>query len=107
MFETVLKPQPDFEAKIYDMMFQIAEKAMQDRDQLNDLPYLLSKAQLAKHIFNVSPQTLDAHIVKREDFPKIKIGERVLYPKDEAVKWIKDHIQLANSVAPERKVGVY
>ncbi|ASK61389.1 DNA-binding protein [Virgibacillus phasianinus] len=104
MFETTLKPQPEFENKMYDMMYQIAEKAQQDRDQLNDFPYLLSKTQLAKHVFNVSTQTLDAHIVRRSDFPKINVGDRVLYPKDDAIKWIKDHIDLTNDTTMERKL---
>lgn len=106
MFETTLKPQPDFANKMYDIMFQIAEKAQADRDQLNDLPYLLSRAQLAKHVFNVSSQTLDAHIVRRADFPKINVGERVLYPKDKAIEWIQAHVELTNEVAPERMFGV-
>lgn len=106
MFEATLKPEPDFETKLYDIMFQIAEKVQQDRDQLNALPYLLSKAQLAKHVFNVSPQTLDTHIVKRSDFPKINVGERVLYPKDKSIQWIQGHVELTNEVAPSRKFGV-
>lgn len=106
MFETILKPQPDFENKMYDIMFQVAEKAQQDHNQLNDLPYLLSKAQLAKHVFNVSPQTLDSHIVKRADFPKINVGDRILYPKDKAIEWINTHTQLSNDIAPERRLGI-
>lgn len=106
MFETTLKPQPDFENKMYDIMYQIADKAQEDRDQLNDLPYLLSKSQLAAHVFNVSPQTLDSHILKRADFPKINIGERVLYPKGESIQWINRHIELTNNVAPKRKIGI-
>jgi len=105
LFETTLKPQPDFANKMYDIMFEIANKAIKDRDQLNDLPYLLSRAQLAKHVFNVSPQTLDNHIVKRADFPKIKVGERVLYPKDLVIKWIQEHVEVTNEVAPERIIG--
>lgn len=106
MFEATLKPQPDFTNKIYDIMFEIANKASEDRDKLNELPYLLSKAQLAKYVFNVSPQTLDAHIIHRADFPKIRIGERILFPKDKAIQWIQAHIDVANDVAPDRKIGV-
>lgn len=104
LFETTLKPQPEFENKMYDMIYQVAEKAQQDRDQLNDFPYLLSKSQLAKQVFNVSPQTLDTHIVSRPDFPKVNIGDRVLYPKDEVISWIKDHINITNDIASERKI---
>lgn len=106
MFETTLKPQPDFANKMYDIMLEIANKAIEDRDQLNDLPYLLSRAQLAKHVFNVSSQTLDNHIVNRDDFPKMRVGERVLYPKDMAIKWIQAHTEVANEVAPERYLGI-
>ncbi|GAB2558412.1 helix-turn-helix transcriptional regulator [Gracilibacillus alcaliphilus] len=106
MFETTLKPQPDFEAKMYDIMYQVAEKAQQDRDQLNELPYLLSKTQLAKHVFNVSPQTLDTHIIKRGDFPKLRVGERVLYPKDESIKWINEHLEFVDTLAPDRHIGI-
>lgn len=106
MFETTLKPQPDFEHKMYDMIYKITEKVLEDRDKLNELPYLLSKAQLAKYIFNVDPQTLDAHIVKRADFPKIHIGSRVLYPKDKAIEWINNNVELSNQVAPDRKFGI-
>lgn len=106
MFETTLKPQPDFSNKMYDIMFEIANKAIEDRDKLHDLPYLLSRTQLAKYVFNVSPQTLDAHIVKRADFPKVRVGERVLFPKDEAIAWIQAHIEVADEVAPERHLGI-
>lgn len=106
MFEATLKPQPDFTNKIYDIMFEIANKAAEDRDKLNELPYLLSRVQLAKHVFNVSPQTLDAHIIHRADFPKIKVGERILFPKDKAIQWIQANLELSNKVAPERKLGV-
>jgi len=106
MFETTLKPQPDFANKMYDIMFEIANKAIEDRDKLNELPYLLSRSQLARYIFNVSSQTLDAHIINRADFPKVRVGTRVLYPKDEAVKWIQAHIEVADEVAPERIIGI-
>ncbi|WP_153465042.1 DNA-binding protein [Sediminibacillus terrae] len=106
MFKAELQPEPGFESKMYDIMFQIANKAQQDRDQLNDLPYLLSKEQLAKHVFNISPQSLRTHVLIRPDFPKVRIGERVLYPKDKAIEWITNHTEIADKYSPARKIGI-
>jgi|GEM_PF-6006937 len=106
MFDVTMKPDADFASKMYDIMFDIANKAMNDRDQINELPYLLSREQLAKHIFNVSSQTLENHIVHRPDFKKVQVGQRVLYPKDEAIKWIRKHTETVEKIAPNKIFGI-
>lgn len=106
MFETTLKPQPDFENKMYDIMYQIAEKVSNDMKQENDLPYMLSKRMIAKEVFGgeISAQSLDTHILNRPDFPKVHIGNRVFYPRDDVLKWFRNHKEVGERFSP--KLGV-
>lgn len=77
------------EAKMYKALMEMVAKAQEDTERVNQLPYLLNKTQLARDVFNVSAQTLETHIIRRDDFPKRFVGERVLYPKDLVIEWIK------------------
>lgn len=106
MFEAKLQPEADFNNKVYDIFYDIAKKAQEDVRNENELPYLLDRTKLSEHVFNVSVQSLDAHILKRKDFPKVHVGGRTLYPKDLVIDWIRDNVDVSNKVAPERNFGV-
>ncbi|SEI12951.1 hypothetical protein SAMN05192559_11620 [Halobacillus karajensis] len=106
MFEAKLQPEADFNNKVYDIFYDIAKKAQEDVEREAELPYLLDRTKLAEYVFNVSVQSLDAHILKREDFPKIHVGGRTLYPKDLVMSWIRDHVEISEKTAPERRFGV-
>ena len=106
MFEAKLQPEADFNNKVYDIFYDIAKKAQEDVQKEAELPYLLDRTKLAEYIFNVSVQSLDAHILKREDFPKIHVGGRTLYPKDLVMSWIRNHVEISEKTAPERRFGV-
>ncbi|MGE6376572.1 helix-turn-helix domain-containing protein [Peribacillus muralis] len=95
MFEFSLKTIPDsLRKEIHDILSDVVEAVIEERKQENDLPFMLSKAQMAKHIFNVSPQTLDAHVINRKDFPKFKAGERILFPRDMVLEWIRKNLDV-------------
>lgn len=87
-----------FKQELYDLMQDIVLTIIEERKQENDLPFMLSKAQLAKHIFNVSPQTLDAHVINRKDFPKFKAGERILFPRDMVLEWIRKNVDVIGDI---------
>ncbi|UOR10284.1 DNA-binding protein [Halobacillus amylolyticus] len=106
MFEAKLQPEADFNNKVYDIFYDIAKKAQEDASKETELPYLLDRTSLAECVFNVSVQSLDAHVLKREDFPKVKVGGRTLYPKDLVISWIRDHVEVSDHIAPKRKFGV-
>lgn len=95
MFEFSLKTVPDsLRKEIHDILSDVVAAIVEEKKQEYDLPFMLSKAQMAEHIFNVSPQTLDAHIINRKDFPKLKIGERILFPRDQVIDWIRKQTTL-------------
>ncbi|MCP3028791.1 helix-turn-helix domain-containing protein [Halobacillus sp. A5] len=106
MFEAKLQPEAEFNNKVYDIFYDIAKKAQEDVHKENELPYLLDRTKLAEYVFNVSVQSLDAHILKRKDFPKVHVGGRTLYPKDLVIKWIREHVDVTSNIAPERNFGV-
>ncbi len=94
-----MKTVPEsFKQELHDILLEVVSSIVDERKQENELPYMLSKAQLAKHIFNVSPQTLDAHIIHRIDFPKFKAGERLLFPKDMVINWIRKNIDVVSNL---------
>lgn len=99
MLEFSLKTIPEsLRKEIHDILSDVVESIIEERKQENDLPYMLSKAQMAKHIFNVSPQTLDAHIINCSDFPKFKIGERILFPRDQVIQWIRKNTEIVEKL---------
>ena len=106
MFEAKLQPESDFNNKVYDIFYDIAKKAQEDVQKEMELPYLLDRTKLAERVFNVSVQSLDAHILKRKDFPKVHVGGRTLYPKDLVITWIRNHVDVSDDIAPDRNFGV-
>ncbi|MFK4463258.1 hypothetical protein ABIA49_002750 [Bacillus safensis] len=99
LFELTMKADSDsFRNNLYDLLQEVAASIIEDHKQENELPYMISKAQLAKHIFNVSSQTLDVHVINRPDFSKFKVGERILFPRDMVLDWIKKHIEVVEKI---------
>lgn len=99
MFELTMKADSDsFRNNLYDLLQEVAASITENNRKEHELPYMISKAQLAKYIFNVSSQTLDTHIINRQDFPKFKVGERILFPRDMALEWIRKNIEVVESI---------
>ncbi|WP_340640629.1 DNA-binding protein [Bacillus atrophaeus] len=99
MIELTMKADTDsFRNNLYDLLQEVAASIIEDNRKEHELPYMISKAQLAKYIFNVSSQTLDAHVIYREDFPKFKVGERILFPRDMVLEWIRKNIEVVESI---------
>ena len=55
----------------------------------DDLPLMLSVPDLVT-LLGIS-RAGAYELVKRKDFPALHIGKRVLVPKEELIKWIKDN----------------
>lgn len=92
MFEITMKTESDsLKSKLYDVIHEVMKEVVEDKKIENELPFLISKNQMAKSIFGVSPQTLDAHVICRPDFPKLKVGERILFPRDQVLDWIRSN----------------
>ncbi|MGM0863408.1 MAG: helix-turn-helix domain-containing protein [Bacillota bacterium] len=99
MIEFSLKAVPEqIKQDLYDILLEVVSSIVEEKKQENNLPVMLSKAQLAKYIFNVSPQTLDTHIITRVDFPKFKVGERILFPRDMVLEWVRKNMENKNGM---------
>jgi hypothetical protein len=102
MFEISLKTEGStFNSALYDVIHEVFLEVLDEKKQENDLPYMLNKTQLAKHIFNVSPQTLDVHIIPLKNFPKFKVGERILFPRDMVLDWVRNNTKFKNELIRE------
>lgn len=103
MFKVNMEMESEpFIKELYSVMNELVTKIAEERKQENELPFLLSRTQLAKHIFNVSVQTLESHILYRTDFPKIHVGDRVLYPRDLVKEWIHNNLDKVVDMTPNR-----
>ncbi|ARW39027.1 DNA-binding protein [Bacillus amyloliquefaciens] len=99
MIELRMKADSDsLRNNLYDLLQEVAASIIENNRKEHELPYMISKAQLAKYIFNVSSQTLDTHIINRQDFPKFKVGERILFPRDMALEWVRKNIEVVESI---------
>lgn len=57
----------------------------------DELPMMLSVSQVAK-VLGIS-RTRSYNLVNEKGFPKIKIGTRIVVPKDEFKLWIQKEIK--------------
>ena len=57
----------------------------------DELPMMLSVSQVA-NVLGIS-RTRSYELVNEKDFPKIKIGTRIVVPKDEFRLWIQKQIK--------------
>ncbi|MEN3133806.1 DNA-binding protein [Bacillus albus] len=90
--------QEELKQQFRMILFEIADELIEVKKQESDLPVLLNKSQLAKHIFNVSIKSLDTHVICRADFPKMKVGERILFPRDMVINWVVDHVEVMDKL---------
>ncbi|MED2763455.1 DNA-binding protein [Bacillus thuringiensis] len=96
--------QEELKQQIRIVFFEIADELIGIKRRESNLPVLLNKSQLAEHIFNVSIQSLDTHVIYRPDFPKMKVGERILFPRDMVINWVMDHVELVNKVQDKKVI---
>ena len=55
----------------------------------DELPLLLNMKQVAS-LFGISDSSA-YELVQEEDFPSLRIGKRIIVPKEELQKWISIH----------------
>lgn len=55
----------------------------------NELPLLLNVKQLAE-LLGVSDSSV-YELIQEDDFPSLRIGKRIVIPKEELRKWISAH----------------
>ena len=55
----------------------------------DELPLLLNVKQLAE-LLGVSDSSV-YELIQKDDFPSLRIGERIVIPKEELRKWISAH----------------
>ena len=55
----------------------------------DELPLLLNVKQLAE-LLGVSDSSV-YELIEEEDFPSLRIGKRIVIPKEELRKWITSH----------------
>lgn len=56
----------------------------------DELPLFLNADMVAK-VLGIAPST-GYELMHERDFPTLKIGNRILVPKEEFRQWVKDHI---------------
>ncbi len=55
----------------------------------NDLPLFLN-AELVSKVLGVSPSTC-YELMHEQDFPVLKIGSRMVVPKEKFIQWVEEH----------------
>ncbi len=56
----------------------------------NDLPLFLN-AQTVAEVLGVSPAT-SYELLHERGFPSLKIGNRIVVPKEQFIQWVEQHI---------------
>ena len=67
----------------------------------DELPMMISVSQVAK-VLGIS-RTRSYELVNEKGFPKIKIGTRIVVPKDEFKLWIKKQIEKGLKLCTQTK----
>ena len=55
----------------------------------DELPLFLNAAMVAK-VLGVSPSS-GYELMHEEDFPALKIGKRIVVPKERFIQWVEQH----------------
>ena len=58
----------------------------------NELPLMLSVPEVAK-VLGIS-RAGAYELVRSDSFPKIRIGNRIVVPKDKFIQWIEDQTEI-------------
>lgn len=61
----------------------------------DDLPLFLNAAMVAK-VLGVAPSS-SYELIHGADFPVLKIGNRLVVPKEKFVEWVEQHTKGGNS----------
>ncbi len=56
----------------------------------DDLPLFLNAKTMAE-VLGVSPAT-SYELLHENDFPSLKIGNRIVVPKEQFIQWVEQHI---------------
>lgn len=70
----------------YEVIFQMKKSVFTSYDEL---PLLLNVKQLAD-LLGVSDSSV-YELIREDDFPSLRIGKRIVIPKEELRKWISAH----------------
>lgn len=70
----------------YEVIFQMKKSVFTSYDEL---PLLLNVKQLAD-LLGVSDSSV-YELIQEDDFPSLRIGKRIVIPKEELRKWISAH----------------
>ncbi len=55
----------------------------------DELPLFLNAQTVAK-VLGVSPSS-GYELLREKDFPSLRIGNRIVVPKDEFIRWVEQH----------------
>ena len=58
----------------------------------DELPLLLNVKQLADHLLGVSDSSV-YELIQEDGFPALRIGKRIIIPKEELREWISARIK--------------
>ena len=70
----------------YEVIFQMKKSVFTSYDEL---PLLLNVKQLAD-LLGISDSSV-YELIQEDDFPSLRIGKRIVVPKEELRKWISAH----------------
>lgn len=57
----------------------------------DELPLFLNAETVAK-VLGVSPSS-GYELMRKADFPVLKVGNRILVPKEKFIQWVEEHTQ--------------
>ena len=81
----------EFKFKRKETQVKISEYKSYD-----ELPLFLNAAMVAK-VLGVSPSS-GYELMHEADFPVLKVGNRMIVPKEKFVEWVERHTQGSNSL---------
>lgn len=75
------------EIDFYQEVKQMKESMYKNYDEL---PLFLNAETVAK-VLGVSPSS-EYELMHEKDFPALRIGSRIVVPKDAFIKWVEEHM---------------
>ena len=89
---SVRAPPQNFLSYSFELMKRMKEEMFMKESvftSYDQLPLLLNVKQLAA-LLGVSDSSV-YELIEEEDFPSLRIGKRIVIPKEELRKWITSH----------------
>ena len=68
---------------------------LSEYNSYDDLPLFLNAAMVAK-VLGIAPSSA-YELMHESDFPTLKIGSRIIVPKEEFVEWVEQHTKGGDS----------